>query len=556
MAAALHEPVKVAVLVAAVLVLVALVGYPLFLVFKFSLITPEGGFSVRNFALLFEQRGVVPAAVNSLLLAIYVPLGCLAIGVPLAYLVSRTNMPGRTFIRGCAGAAFVIPSFITVIGWVFLAAPNSGQLNKLARALFGAESPILNIYSFSGLVFIEVAHFFPIVFFAVAAALDNIDASYEHAARILGAGRLRTAATVTIPLVGPAIISSSILCSIDALAAFGAPAAIGLPANFSVLTIKIYQLIIDPPRLELAAALSLPIVAFTLACLYVQRLYLRRNRFVTLGGKAGASQGVDLAGWRWPLFGACLIVCLITVVLPLCALVALSLLKTFGATISLKNLTLDNYAILFDPSVPFRASFYNSFVLAIATACCCAALALLYVWIVERTSVPARGAITGFVMVTYGLPPVALGVGIILGYVSFLYGTLTILLIGYIAKHLPIGFVIIRNTIKQITPELEEAARVSGATWLRSMRDVTIPLLKPGIWVAWAMIFALSLRELPLSIMLVQPGTEVMSVAVLNLIESAFLESAAAISILIVAFSVISIFAARLVAGRGALEIR
>lgn len=551
-----REPVKSAVLAVSVALLIALVCYPLFQVVWFSLASPSGWGGTRNFMLLFEQRGIAPAVVNSLLLAVYVPLGCLVLGTPLAYLVARTSLPGKWLIYACAGAAFVIPSFIMVTGWVFLAAPNSGHLNHAFKLLTGASAPLFNIYSFSGLVFIEIAHFFPIVFFAVAAALNNIDPSYEQAARVLGAGRLRTAATVTLPLVGPAIVSTSILCAIDAMAAFGAPAAIGIPANFSVLTVKIYQMMVDPPRLELAAALSLPIVVFTMACLYAQRLYLRSNRFISLSGRAAGGQRVDLGIWRVPVFVLCLLVCIVTVVLPVCALIVLSMLKTFGASISAKNLTLDNYAALLDPSVPYRASFVNSLLLAVSCAFCCALLGMLYAWIVERTKVPGRGAITGFVMMTYGLPPMALGVGIILAYAGALYGTLAILLIGYVAKHLPIAFVLLRNTLKQIAPEFEEAARICGANWLRCVRDITLPLLKPGIWVAWAMVFALALRELPLSMLLVQPGTEVMSVAVINLIESAFLESAAAISIMIIVFSVASILAARLIAGRNAIELR
>lgn len=551
-----HEPVRAIVLGFAGLVLAAAIAYPLYLVFKFSLYTPQDGLSLKNFVIIFEQRGILAAVWNSTLLAVLVPIGCLLIGIPFAYLVSRTDLPGKAIIRTCAAAAFVIPSFITVIGWVFLAAPNSGQLNKFARAFLDADGPLINIYSFSGLIFVEVAHLFPIAFFAISASLDNMDASYEQAARILGAGRARTAATVTVPLVGPAIVSAAMLCSIDALAAFGAPAALGLPGNFSVLTLKIYQLISEPPRLELAAALSIPIICFTLFCLYLQRLYLRRSRFVTVGGKATPVKAIELGVWRWPIFAICIIVCTATVILPVLALIALSFLRTFGARLSLSNMTTDNYTILFDPSLPILASFQNSFLLAIGTACCCAALALLYVWIVERTTLPGRGVVTGIIMVVYGLPPVALGVGIILGYINLLYGTLAILLLGYIAKHLPLSFVMIRNAVKQVTPELEEVSRICGATWLRSIKDITVPLLKPAILMAWILVFALSLRELPLSVMLVQPGTEVMAVSVLNLIGSSFLESAAAVSILIVAVSVVSMFIARIVAGRGVLEVR
>ena len=189
----------------------ALIGLPIAMLVGHSLVDGSGHFGLGAFAQVLTDKSIAAAAVNSLLFVVYVTAGCLAAGVPLAWLVARTDVPAKLLIRGAIAVAFIIPSFINVIAWIFLAAPNSGTLNKLLVSWLGLPAPPFNIFSFGGLVFIETAHLFPIVFFAVAAALANIDASHEQAARMLGASRWRTTRTITLPLVAPAIISSATL---------------------------------------------------------------------------------------------------------------------------------------------------------------------------------------------------------------------------------------------------------------------------------------------------------------------------------------------------------
>jgi len=246
-------------LVAVVLVLLAcgaLVAFPIAMLVAHSFVDDSGHLGIAAFAQLLMDKSLIAAALNSLFFMVYVAAGCLAVGVPLAWLVARTDVPAKPCLRAGIAVAFIIPSFINVIAWIYLTAPNSGTLNKLLVAWLGLAAPPFNIFSFGGLVFIETAHLFPIVFFAVAAALANIDASHEQAARMLGAGRWHTTRTITLPLVAPAIISSATLCMLDALSSFGAPAAIGTTANFSVLSTAIYGLLTYPPRVAGAAPRS------------------------------------------------------------------------------------------------------------------------------------------------------------------------------------------------------------------------------------------------------------------------------------------------------------
>jgi iron(III) transport system permease protein len=552
--AVLARPGLTLAFVAGLLLLGAIVVYPVALLFKFGLTDAAGMPTLSHITSAFAQRGILKAALNSALLGFLVTAGCLALGLPTAWLAARTDMRGKTLLRLGAALAFTVPSFVTVIAWMFLAAPNSGLLNVIARGLFGMAAPF-NIMSFGGLVFVEVVHLYPLVFFAVSAALATIDPSHEQAARLLGAGKLRTAVTVTLPLVMPAILSGAILCLLDSLSSFGAPAAIGTMANFSVLTTKIYDLLAFPPQLELAAAVSMPIVLVTLACLAVQRRLLGSARFRTVTGKAGAAQHVALGRARLPAQLACILVVAVTAILPLASIVILSLQTAFGADLTIQNLTLNNLAALLDPTLQVLSAVENSLLLAVVSAVLCLLLGVLFACLVERSTIAGRRLVTGVIMLAYGFPALAFAVGVMLGYISLLYGTLTILLIAYVAKKLPIAFVMTRSALKQLSPDLEDAARVAGAGWLRIALGVTLPLLKPSLWVAGMLVFSLALRELPMSAILTQPGTEVMSTTVIQFIDNGTVELAAAVALVIIVLSLAALLVSKLVAGRGVFEI-
>ncbi|MDQ0323046.1 iron(III) transport system permease protein [Pararhizobium capsulatum DSM 1112] len=550
------EPVKLVVLLAVIVVLFALIVYPVSLLLKFSLTDKVGAFSPHTIFEAFRQPGMVKASVNTALLALLVTVGANILALPLAWLVARSDMPFKSLIRVGATLAFVIPSFITVIAWIFLASPNAGYLNKAARWLLGIEGPLFNVVSFGGLVFIEVSHLFPLIFFIVSAALSNIDLSQEQAARVLGAGKLRVAATITFPLVAPAIVSGTMLVFLDVISSFGAPAVIGTMANFSVLTTKIYAMISFPPRLELAAAASLPIVLITLFCLALQRRMTGLNRYRTLTGKQGAAGLERLGRLRIPAFLFCVTVIFASGVLPLMALAALSLLKAFGLELVAANLTLRNFEIIANPSRSVFPTVWHSLVLAAATAFICMVVGFLSAWFVERTSASGRGAVTAIIMITYGFPSIAFAVAVLLGYVDVLYGTFTILGIAYVAKMLPVSFVLFRSALKQLSTDLEEVARVLGSGWARTLLHISVPLMKTSAWAAALLVFAVALRELSMSAILTQPTTQIMSTKVMEYIETGAVELAAAMALLIVALSIAALVMLRFITGRSAIELK
>lgn len=547
--------VKWLIIGAAILLLLGIVAWPLAWLMKYSLTSADGHFTLDTFRAALNEPGMLQAALNSVRLVISVVINTTVIGTLLAWIVARTDTPCKGLIVGAAGVTFVIPTFITVIAWLFLAAPNSGYLNVWLMHAFDLQGPPLNIISFNGLVLIETLHLYPLVFFSVLSALNNVDASFEQAARVLGAGRLRTTLTITLPLVLPAILASTILVMLDTLSSFGAPSVIGTMANFSVLTTRLYALMTFPPQLNMAAAIAVPIVLYTLACLAAQRLVIGRDDFRTLSGKAGQGQALALGGLRWVMLAIVVAVLLLSVILPVFSLGVLSLTKTLGLGVAWPNLALSNYrTVLAQGNVAFGA-LKNSLLLAVATATLCACLAAICAWVVERTRLAGRGAITVLIMIAYGFPSIAFGVGLMLGYVSVLYGTLTLLLIAYTAKQLPVAFVLARTALRQIAVELEEAARIAGAGWLRVMLDITLPLLKVSLGIGWVLVFSLSVRELSMSVMLAQTDSQVLSTVIMQYISDGSIELGAAISILIIAISILVLAVVRKTSG-GALSLR
>jgi iron(III) transport system permease protein len=542
---------------AAIAVVSWLILYPLGIIFDIGLRAEDGALTLANYRTVLTEPGLASALINSIVISLATTALALVLALPMAWAVTRTAMPGRQFVRVAVLVAFVIPNFISVIAWILLLGPNAGLINVIVRDLFGIARAF-NIYSIGGLVLVLTFSFYPLVFFAVAAALDNMDASYEEAAQMAGASAWRGSLGIALPLVLPAIVSSSVFVFLEAMGAFGAPAAIGHGAHFHTLTTKIYELFTYPPRFDLAAAAAAPIVGFTILGLALQHRVLGGRRFTIIGGKASAARAVDIGWPRWLLFAYCMLVIFVSVVLPLLILVRTSVLSRWGLGFSWQNFTFKNYAAFANTSTIVPTALFNSAIVSAGAATACVVLALVIVWIVERTSLPGRGFLTFISTVTFAFPGVALAVGFVLGYSSgalALFGTIWLFLIAFTAHRFPFAFMFLRNSVKQLAPEMEEAARMSGASWARSLLDVSVPLVKSGMLAAWIMVFAVTLRELSMAILLYAPGTETLPVAIYSFIDNGTFEIGAAVSVVLVALSIAAMLLLRWLGGKAQMEL-
>jgi iron(III) transport system permease protein len=541
------------VMAAAVAALIVLVVLPLLFLLAGS-VRGEAGLSLEHFTEALTGRLYLQALQNSLVLGAWTGLFSLLIGLPMAWAVCRTNVPAPALFRLTASLSYLSPPFLTAIAYVNLFSPNAGLINVLLRDVVGAPWLTFNVFSMSGLVLVTVLHTFPFVFLLASSALQSVDASYEEAAQILGAGKLRTALMVTLPLVAPAVLAGTLLAFVNAIALFGSQAILGLPGRIVTLPTRIYALFDYPPQYGLASALSLLFILITVAALYLQHRFLARRSYITVGGKGARSRLIDLGPLRWALLAFCALVFVVAIVLPYGTLIAVSLSRSWGLNFW-NGLTLAHYRfVLFDYSVTQRA-ILNSLLLATLAASIAVLLGAVIGWIDVRTRVPGRRLLDYAALVPLGLPGIVMAVALIQFWLAMpvaLYGTLAILLLAYVGRYIPLGVRAANASLRQIDPSLEESARVLGASWARTLREITLPLIRPGLFAGWLLVFVPVIQELSASILLFSSSSITLAVAVYNLYETGYTEPVAALAMVNMAIIGLALLAANWFAsGRG-----
>jgi len=555
-AAPRHVRAEHVVMAGAVLALVVLVILPLVFLVGGSL-TGDSGLTLAHFRDAVSSRLYVQALRNSLVLGGATAVLSVAIGLPLAWAVSRTNVPAKRFIHLTAVVSYLTPPFLTAIAFVNLFSPRAGLVNRFFRDVLGLPALTFDVFSMAGLILVTVPHTFPFVYLLAASALESVDASMEESAQILGAGRWRTAVAVTGPLVAPAVLSGALVAFVNAIALFGSQAIVGLPGRVFTLPTRIYALFDYPPQYGLASALSLIFVALTVAALYLQRRHLARRSYVTLGGKGSRPRLVDLGAARWGVLAFCLAVFVVAVAAPYLTLLAVSVSRSWGLQFW-QNLTLQHYRFVLVEYDVTRRAIVNSLILASATATFAVLIGSLVGWLDLRTSLRGRKLLDYASLVPLGLPGIVVAVALIQFWLRVplpIYGTLLIILLAYTGRFIPLGVRSANAAFRQIDPSLEETARVTGAGWLRTFRSVTLPLARPGLFAGWLLVFVPALQELSASVLLFSSGSITLAVAVYNLYETGALGPVAALAIVTMLIIIAAIaLATRL--GRGTAVAR
>ncbi|MFN4087846.1 MAG: ABC transporter permease [Alphaproteobacteria bacterium] len=538
----------------ATLIWIALVAVLLFLVVspmaKLFLVSFEtrgtGEFTLSNYVTAYGRPRYVDALINSLALGGLSALLSLIFALPMAWAVSRTDMPFRGLTWGVVLGAFIMPPYLGAIGWILLAGPNAGWLNQAWTWITGSPGSIVNVYTFFGLALVIALNSFPFIFIFVKAALDMVSSEMEDAANILGAGTWRTMLTVTLPLVWPAILAGVIIVFLETISLFGTPAIIGIPARINVVTTQLWQFFEFPTRVEVAAAYSIPLLLITVALIWVQRLVLSRKGFVSQTGKGGERRPVQLGPWRWLLFGWCGLVGLLAVAMPTVVLVQASFAKAWGRGFSFDNLTLRNYQyLIFDHDMAMR-SVWNTVYFSAAAATFALIVALLVAYIQHRKLVPFGGVLGFLAMAPFVIPGIVMAIGFYAAYASppmALYGTAALMIIAFTARFLPIAYANCSAAVRTVHPEMEEAVRILGGGRMRAIRSVVAPLMKKSLFGAWLIVFIIATRELSAAVFLVGPNTRTMSVMLYDLSEEGNFEVLAALGgiLLVITIALVTI---------------
>jgi iron(III) transport system permease protein len=509
-----------------VVLLAVLVLLPMFWLLVTSLRDDAKAFTLDHYRHLFIDPAFVKPLVTTMWTSAAVGVLCILAAAPMAWLVARTDLPFKRVLRMLILASFVTPPFLGAFAWVLLGGPNAGLVNQWYYGLFGLKpfeaAPLINIFSAWGMVFVTALYTFPYVFTFVANSLDVIPSELEEASAIMGAAPWRTAANITLPLVMPALLAGFLIAFLQAMTLFGTPAILALPAGVDTMTTKIWSLFQFPPQLGLAAAASLPLLVITVLLLRAQAAIMGRKGYSVIGGKSGGTRLLKLGPWKIPALSLFGLVLGSSIILPYGVLLRTAFVKNWSAPMA-GNFSIEHWRFVFFEFSQTKLALVNTFILGVSAATVGTLLVTTIGYLSLRKLVWGHRHIGFLATAPVAIPGIVLAVGLFLSYTQpplVLYGTLWIIFLAYLTKELPVGYQQVASSLKAVHPELEDAGRIFGATRLRTLFDITAPLIRNGVIATWIFIFIGSIRELSATILLFTAKTKTISVTMFDLRES------------------------------------
>jgi iron(III) transport system permease protein len=493
--------------------------YPTFFLFYGSLtdapLGVPGNFTLQNYVRAYTDPEAYPLLLNSFIFGIGSSALSVVLALALAWITIRTNAPLRRWFELTAIIPNILPPILVSISWVMLLNPSNGLINAAFVKLLGFEKAPFNIYSLTGLIFVEALILAPLAFLIIAAALKSMDPSLEESAKTLGSNEFGIACRITFPLIRPAILAAGTLNFVRAVESFDTPAIIALPARIEVFTTKIWREALGsfPTNHNLAAAYGVGILAIALLFVYLYRRFTSQvESFSTVTGKGFRPHQIDLGRWKYLASTVAFLLLLLLVLLPFLMLLLVAILPYYHVPTwqTWQKLTFDHFRYIWSTPRVHRA-FINSLFLALVGATACMLLASLASYILVRTKLAARGLLEGLVFIPWAFPGTALALGLLWAYVDFpipIYATIWIILIAYVTRFLPYGLRAVTSTIIQIHKELEEASVVCGAGFLATFRRVLVPMMRPGVMAGWIILVTIFMREFSATLFLYSPGAE------------------------------------------------
>ncbi len=514
------------ILFLSIAILVVVVAVPVLLIL-FNAFWGKGEFNVKDVVKVLSEPDTYQALLNSIIIAIGTTIGSTIIGTFFAWLVTRTDLPYKRFMKGMFLVPFMLPSFIGALAWKMLLSPRAGSINRFFMDTLGFEEPIFNIYSYLGIVLVEVMYLFPFVFIQVCGALERMDPTLEESARISGAGLFTITRKITIPLVLPSILSGSLLIMLYSMAHFGTVAVLGIENGiFNIPTLiyeRIHQSAGSFDSIRTGTVLATVLVVSAAFIIWLQNTILGRGRYQIIAGKSFRPMELKLRGLRLPLMIFCVAYIGFTIVLPTVVIFLVGGLKTYGLPFTWDNLSLENYRfILFEHKLT-RDAIFNSVTLGLSAALITMFAGVMISYVIVKMKVRGKGLLEFLGMLPFSVPGSVIALGVILAWSGKfginLYNTVWIILVAYIARYMAFSLKANSAALEQVHDSLVEAARACGASMWQALRDIVLPLVRPGMLAAFFLIFLPSLRELTVSIMLYSPTTRTIGVAIYTLNE-------------------------------------
>jgi len=536
-----------------------LVIIPLFLVIFCSLQRePLFGVSaptIQNYLDIYIDPATYQLIMNTLVFGAGAILTGFAFAIPLAWLVERTNSPGRHSMYALILVPMALPPMIAALGWERLLDPRIGVINLVLRALLGLEGEgPLNVFTLYGMSFVMGLSMVPTVFLMLVPVLRNMDPAYEEASMIAGASRFMTLCRVTFPLTYPAFFAALIWFFIISVEAFEIPGVIGMQAGILVFSTKIFYAIHPPtgelPEYGTASALAMGVLVLSGVLVY---LYLKvlgaGEKYTTVTGRGYRPAVIDLGRARYIGSLFFFLYLSLAVVFPLVVLGWGSLL-TFYQPPSwelVSQLTTKHY---YNAVTSYGAvtAFKNTGMLVVVAATATAVLSVIAGWIIVRFGGRMGRVLNLLTFAPIAIPSVIIGMALILVYLSIpvgIYGTIWVIVIAHVTRFISYGSRAVISAQVQVHKELEEASYTCGGSMLVTLRKVVVPIVLPALVSLWLWVALHSLRELSSAVLLATPGNRVVSTMIWFAWQEGQVGEAYALSIILIAVSLVIAFAAR-----------
>lgn len=524
---------------AALLLVVLLVLYPMVYLVEVALrISPVGDpaqYGLDNFAAVFSERNL-DTIFNTIALAAISTLIAIPCGFLAAWIVFRTDVPGRAFFEKILVLPYYVTPLVPALAWLALADPQAGLINQIGFAA-GLTWPLINISTVWGIAIVMAFTGAAVAFVIIGGAMQLLNPSLEECSQVLGASKRETLWRITVPLMRPALLSAFIFVLAEGLGAFAEPLILGATGNIQTISTRIYLLAGSyPPAYGEAAALGISLLFIIAPLMFIYFKMLNNRDFTTVTGKAFQTRGIETRNSKYGLLFLISGFVLVAVVMPVLMLLVNSFQRLSTVYFSTSVWTFDNYVqTLGSPDI--WDSLMNSLILGVTTATSGIILMGFVVWLIYRSPLPpAVGRFVEYViMIPAAVPRLVFAFGLLWAWLQFpgkMYGTLWLLWIAYITVFLPLGVRTIAGVVLQLDKSLEEAAKVMGAGRLYHLRTVTVPLLKPGLIAAWILLFIVSVRELGASILLVGPNSKVISPSIVEAYQVIGREQASTLAII------------------------
>lgn len=487
-------------------------------------------YTIRNWQDL-GSPGIINTLLTTLVISVLTSLFSSVCGGAMAWLTYRTDFRYKRLLVAAIGLSFFFPGFILAMAWVILGSPG-GIFNSILSDLLHIDSVQFDIYSVTGIVWIQVLHITPFAFFTLRGPLSSMDASLEEAAYASGANPWQVAMRVTLPLMLFPVLSSLLLCFVLSMEQFAIPALVGIPGHVNTLATELYLLTsFSPPNTGLAATVGLAMSAVTGLSIFAQRRVVHRHNAPTVSGRGYRLRPLALGRWRLAATVLCLLYALLSFIIPSIALVYTSAIKYFVANPFEAAYTWRNYHQIWESPGTVRA-FWNTLIVAGGGAVFGLILGTLIAYSTHRLKRRGYRGLDVLASLPFGIPGIVIGLGFLWSYVYLpIYGTLWVLVFCYVARFLPYATETIGAQVVQLDRVLEEAAWTSGANRITSFWRIILPLLRPALQSAYFLLFIAYFREIAAAALIYTSSTQVLSVSIWAFFENANWGVASALSI-------------------------